>query len=218
MADKNDVTIDKKNFVEEMTFLLVGILFVGYVFMRFEEIFGGLEEFGSRWESIRDYFLANIWPVWQIVALLISVLAVYWIINNMRKLRAIEISENKIYNPDLPQILPVGGVSTENVNEKWEKVLGHAHSDNPSEWRLAILEADIMLDELLRSKGHVGESIGDMLKEVDRSDLLTLDNAWEAHKVRNRIAHDGSNFQLNEREKDRVISLFESVFKEFEVI
>ena len=57
-----------------------------------------------------------------------------------------------------------------------------------------------------------------MLKSVDKNNFLTLDDAWEAHKVRNDIAHSGINFQLNERETKRVLALFEKVFKEFNVI
>jgi hypothetical protein len=60
--------------------------------------------------------------------------------------------------------------------------------------------------------------VAEKLKSVDSSDMLTLDAAWEAHKVRNRIAHSGSDFELNEREAKRVIMLFESVFREFGMI
>lgn len=100
-------------------------------------------------------------------------------------------------------------------NRKWLKILDHVSSDNPSDWRLSILEADILLAELLEKMGYHGESIGEKLKSVERSDFETIDLAWEAHKVRNLIAHEGSNFPLSQREAKRVIGLFEEVFKEF---
>ena len=75
-----------------------------------------------------------------------------------------------------------------------------------------------MLDELLRAQGYHGDSVGEMLKGVEKSDMLTLDNAWDAHKVRNQIAHAGSDYLLNERDAKRIITLFESVFKEFKII
>jgi len=76
----------------------------------------------------------------------------------------------------------------------------------------------VMLEELLRTIGYNGESVGEMLKSVDKNEFLTIEDAWEAHKVRNAIAHSGGDFQLNERETKRVIALFEKVFKEFQVI
>ena len=104
------------------------------------------------------------------------------------------------------------------VNPKWEKVLEHINSPNHSDWRLAILEADIMLGEVLDKMGYLGATIGDKLKSIEQSDFTNLQAAWEAHKVRNMIAHEGSDFNLNKPEAERVIKLFEKVFKEFKFI
>jgi hypothetical protein len=169
------------------------------------------------WSRIVEFFL-SIWPVWKIIAIILSLLSIIGIIYNMRKLHAINIEENKIFNPPVGASVSNNEPVAEIKNEKWEKVIKYANSNNPSDWRLAIIEADVILDELLKTLGYVGESIGDMLKSVDKSDFLSLDDAWEAHKVRNSIAHTGQNFELNERETKRVVGLFEKVFKEFEVI
>ncbi len=103
-------------------------------------------------------------------------------------------------------------------NPKWKKVEEHIDSDNPSDWKLAIIEADIMLGELLEAQGYNGETIGDRLKQIEISDFRTLNEAWEAHKIRNQIAHEGSNFIISEREAKRIIGLFQKVFEEFKYI
>ncbi len=103
-------------------------------------------------------------------------------------------------------------------NERWQTVLKHVYSENSSDWRLAIIEADNILEEMVTRIGYKGENLGDKLKSIEPSDFLTLQDAWEAHKVRNKIAHEGLNFQIDHREAKRVISLFEKVFKEFEYI
>jgi hypothetical protein len=118
-----------------------------------------------------------------------------------------------------PQVQPAGGpVTARYVNENWERIQSHINSPNPSDWRLAILEADIALDEILNKIGVPGDTIGDKLKNVERSDFTTIDSAWEAHRIRNRIAHEGADFDLNEREARRVIALYEQVFREFHYI
>ena len=61
-------------------------------------------------------------------------------------------------------------------------------------------------------------TIGEKMKAIEKSDFLSIDLAWEAHKIRNSIAHIGSNFELNEREAKRAIALFETVFREFQII
>jgi hypothetical protein len=102
-------------------------------------------------------------------------------------------------------------------NERWEKLLKYLESENPSEWKLAIIEADNLLDEMVAKMGYGGENLGERLKVIEPSDFLTLQDAWEAHKVRNRIAHE-SSYQLTKREAKKVIGLYEKVFREFHFI
>ncbi len=102
-------------------------------------------------------------------------------------------------------------------NERWERISGHIASDHPNDWRIAILEADVILDEILSKAGYTGDTVADKLKQVEKSDFLTIENAWEAHKVRNKIVHD-AEFVLSRREADRVLDLYRSVFEEFHFI
>ena len=104
------------------------------------------------------------------------------------------------------------------INEKWERVIQHINSNNPSDWKLAILECDIILAEILEKMGYLQESISEKLKAIEPSDFTNIESAWEAHKIRNQIAHEGSDFLINEREAKRVIGLYETVFREFEYI
>ena len=104
------------------------------------------------------------------------------------------------------------------MTEKWEKIMKLSESENASDWRLAIIEADIILDELLDKLQLPGETMGDKLKAVEKSDFTNIDLAWEAHKARNMVAHEGSDFLVNQRETRHVISLYEAVFKEFFLI
>lgn len=101
---------------------------------------------------------------------------------------------------------------------KWQMVIKHVSSKNPSDWKLAIIEADTILDALVEGAGYEGTSLGERLKNADKGTFKTLDYAWEAHTVRNKIAHEGSSFNLTEREAKRVIQLYEQVFQEFKYI
>jgi hypothetical protein len=92
------------------------------------------------------------------------------------------------------------------------------NSENPSDWKIAILEADIMLEDLVRIKmGYTGETLGECLKQIEASDFTTLQEAWEAHNFRNRIAHE-SDSGISRRDVNRIIGLFEKVFREFSYI
>lgn len=110
------------------------------------------------------------------------------------------------------------GEDIANKNERWEHVETLVSSENPGDWRVAIIEADVMLDELVTAMGYDGETLGDKLKRIEKSDFLTLDAAWEAHKVRNRVAHHGSDFILTSREAKRVIALYRQALEEFDYV
>lgn len=114
------------------------------------------------------------------------------------------------------------GTLVQNVEVKenpvWTSVRSKLLSDNQSDWRLAIIEADIYLDRVLDQKGFYGDTLGDKLKQIDPEKLPSVQIAWEAHKVRNRIAHDGSDFTLTMPEARRVLSYYEIVFRDLEVI
>lgn len=105
--------------------------------------------------------------------------------------------------------------STHTVDKRWVTVNSRLDSQSEGDWRLAIIEADIMLDDMLSKIGYVGNSMADKLKQVDKHDFRTIDFAWEAHKVRNRIAHDGASFHMTKQEAEKVIGMYQKVFEEF---
>jgi len=124
-----------------------------------------------------------------------------------------KIEKDELPIPGLPigEAPPVADVS----NRRWKNIQSLINSHNLNDWKQAIIEADILLDEMLDKMGYHGDSIGDKLKQIEASDFLTLNQAWEAHKVRNQIAHQGSNYILSRDEAEKVIGLYGEVFKEF---
>jgi len=108
--------------------------------------------------------------------------------------------------------------SASGASRQWENIEAHANSENPSDWRLAIIEADILLDRLLDKLGYTGETTGEKMRQVERSDFRTIDDAWEAHKLRNDIAHRGAERELSQREVRSAIRLYERVFREHGVL
>ncbi len=101
---------------------------------------------------------------------------------------------------------------------KWEEVLDAIATSNPADWRLAIIEADTILDELLENSGLPGMTLGERLTNADEGNFRTLRDAWDAHMVRNKIAHQGSDFDMTHREAQQTITRYENVFREFEYI
>lgn len=216
MAEEKKTEI---NYLEEITFLLAGILIIGVIIGRFAAITQstGVTSLGAIWQAVLNFFVW-FWPIWKVIVIVLTIGSIVWTTYSLSKLKEVEEKERKIYGAIPEDINLLGETIKEKENAKWLKVLELSHSANLSDWRLAVIEADVMLEEVLRAAGYAGDGVGEMLKSVDHTDMLTLDSAWEGHKIRNRIAHNGGAYQLTERETRRVISLFESVFKELQII
>jgi hypothetical protein len=169
------------------------------------------------WLLLPDYIIAIMLRIFSFSFLLslILIFIIIWTARNLMRIRNEMHQALKLPNKPEPK---VASALPPVVNEKWEKVLAHINSVNPSDWKLAILECDIMLSDILEKMGYMQESIGEKLKSIEPSDFTNIEAAWEAHKIRNQIAHEGSEFMINEREAKRVIGLYEVVFREFEYI
>ncbi len=100
-------------------------------------------------------------------------------------------------------------------NPRWQNVLKYLESESMSDWKLAIIEADSILEDMTDLLEFEGENLGERLKSVGKDRFKSLDDAWEAHLVRNKIAHEGLKFDITKREAQRVIYLYEKVFREF---
>ena len=97
-------------------------------------------------------------------------------------------------------------------NERWSKTLSYLFSQHGSDWKLAIIEADAMLEDLMNQMGFKGENLGDKLKSANQENFPQLTTAWEVHTIRNRIAHEGLAFELSQHEAKTVIALYEQIF------
>lgn len=72
---------------------------------------------------------------------------------------------------------------------KWLKVEQVLSRDQPASYQLAVLEADKLLDAALRERGISGQTMGERMKSY-QTRWSDANAVWEAHKLRNRIAHE----------------------------
>lgn len=99
-------------------------------------------------------------------------------------------------------------------SSRFTQVREHIESDNPNDWKHAIIESDIILDKALKQLGYAGASLGERLRSITPTMLGSIDDAWEAHKVRNQIAHGGADFVLTHKIAKDAIVRYERVLGE----
>ncbi len=95
----------------------------------------------------------------------------------------------------------------------WREIQRHFFAGSDNDLKLALIEADKTLHEALKHAGFRGENIGDILKNLDESKLPNIQEVWEAHKLRNRLAHE-TDFRLSRDTAERALTVYEQTFRD----
>lgn len=85
-----------------------------------------------------------------------------------------------------------------------------AVSSQESDRHMAIVKADSLLNEILKTHGLTGNTMGERMKSAQFSNP---DSVWSAHKLRNRIAHE-SDVKLSADGARRALSGFKQAMKD----
>jgi hypothetical protein len=184
-----------------------------------------VEYFLLRSHDFFDSWHVGAWPHWAIVVvedililgMVLSLLFIIFIVYALIRLHQVEHEgfhhlEEQLHEHHDPEVESTG------KDDRWEHIVALAHGTSDGDWRRAILEADIMLYDVLEEQGYPGVTVGEKLKMANPIQMTTLDLAWKAHKVRNDIAHGGEATPLDERTVRATIDSYRRVFDEFGAI
>lgn len=184
---------------------------VEYVFRKIYDLLYGAH--GAANYAALAVFLASLWLWITAIGYFLAVAGLFLIVYCMVRLFELRQREEHYYGT-----LIKGAEPAKRTNARWEHIESLMASGEGSKWKEAILEADIMLNDALYRRGYEGENVSEKLKSADPRTFRGLNDAWEAHKVRNQIAHEGSAFHLSETIARRTIARYESVFRELDLL
>lgn len=191
----------------------VDYLNLEYVLLRVLDLFFGVKSTVGDIPDLVTRLIATLYIGGMLASFILLVLIVYAKIKLLQvEHEGFEALEEHAHHHHEAEVL-----STQK-NDRWERIVALASSGNQSDWRRAILEADIMLGDSLAAAGYTGSGVGEQLKMANPIQLTTLDLAWKAHKVRNDVAHGGEAFVLSERDKSVAIDYYKRVFEELGAI
>ncbi|MFH1582503.1 MAG: hypothetical protein ABIA08_01965 [bacterium] len=97
----------------------------------------------------------------------------------------------------------------------WNKIKTRLDSGLESEYKLAVIEADGVLDDVLRRMGYRGENLEERLAKLTSATLSNIENIKEAHKSRTNILHNpDQGLSLDEAKK--ILAVFEKAFEDIQ--
>lgn len=164
---------------------------------------------GTFIRSVVGYNYAGVVFILQLIGAVASVFLTFGIVYAFGRTRKILERQNVLS--------AVPTVSQEDMKQKssaeWKSILQNGNSDDENERKIALIAADTLVENILGFAGYPGENLGERLKTIEPSDFLSLNDVWEAHKIRNRIAHE-ADVRLSKDETIQALSKFESALRE----
>jgi len=109
---------------------------------------------------------------------------------------------------DLKEFLTFRPYGMKKFDKEWKKIEERLDTGFEAEAKLALIEADSLLNEALNRLGYPGESLGERLDKITTDILSNLDEVHLAHKIRNNIIHDPT-YKLNLEEAKKTLSIYE---------
>lgn len=110
------------------------------------------------------------------------------------------------------------GLSSENkelVKQKWQQIEVLLSSGKPSGFRSAVVDADKLLDFVLKQQGFRGETMGERLKSA-RGKFSNENAVWQAHKLRNIVVHE-AEYELMHFEAPEAVAKFKQAVRDLGV-
>lgn len=102
------------------------------------------------------------------------------------------------------------------LRKRWEKIRQKLESENESEYKVAIIQADGIAGEIITGIGYEGENTGERLQNILPGQVENLEGLKQAHETRNRIIHE-EGFQVGKDEAENILGIYENFLREMQV-
>lgn len=130
-----------------------------------------------------------------------------------------EFWKKKIYNVffEFRRIPDAGVDHSLKVTKEWENIIKRLEAKDEANHKLAVIEADKLLDTVLKKLTIPGSTMGERLKAIPVSQLPSIDNVWQVHKLRNHLVHT-TEFVLTDNKAKQAIDIYKQAFIELKVL
>lgn len=165
--------------------------------------------------SVREYFggllLPNVWWL-QIIAVILIGLFTWGIVYIINNTNYFEVKKEQFLD-----VLGKGYVSKRRTLRAWKQIQKRMTSEEANQWKLAILEVDHILNEILKMSGYLGSRLDEKLELITSAQLANVDEIKNANAIRNKIAKDPA-YELSRGEAEEIVGIYKQALKELNLI
>ncbi len=118
---------------------------------------------------------------------------------------------------DLAEFLTRRPYGAKKITRSWGKILRRLETGPESEYKLAVIEADNMLDVVLKRLGYTGATLEERLGKLTSATVPNIAQIYEAHKIRNNIVYD-PDYRLSLDEAKRTVGVYGQAFRDLQIL
>lgn len=122
-----------------------------------------------------------------------------------------------LFLEDLAGFFTYRPYGTKRITRIWRKILRRLETGAESDYKLAIIEVDDMLDSSLKKMGYAGQTLEERLSKLTSATLPNIDQLYEAHQTRNNIIRN-PDFRLSLDEARKLLEVFEQAFRDLHIL
>lgn len=148
------------------------------------------------WARVTSYSISTL-LIFSMIILLSRARAVWWVAESVDSFRKAKLPEK--------------------MKKDWEKIKDRIEKNDEANLKLAIIEADGMLEDVLKRMGLEGKDMGERLEQLGSQQLKSYDGVLEAHRLRDLVVHQKDIIVTKEQAEIAVASYGEAL-KELEVL
>jgi len=98
---------------------------------------------------------------------------------------------------------------TQQIAKRWQKIKKKVESGLESEYKLAIIEAEDFLSEILDERGFGEEDFEENIKNASRLISSIESQILSAHEIRNSIVYN-PDYKIDEDQTKKTLAIYES--------
>jgi len=118
---------------------------------------------------------------------------------------------------DLYEFLSFQPYEAKRFTPQWLKIVNRLKTNSESEYKLAILEVNELLNKVLETAGCKGENLEDKIKSMSRIFLSNVEEVRNTHKICDNIIYD-PDYHLSLEETKKIFAVYERALYELEAI
>ena len=121
------------------------------------------------------------------------------------------------YFKDVTEFTKTSPYTSVKVPGAWKKAKNQSESEDESERKLAVIEIDDIVTEVLNQMGYEGDSLEKTLSGVSGEIIPNKEELLKAHKKRRDLVYD-PNYDLSMDEAKEIMNVYEQTLKDLQLL